>query len=146
MTMILTSHQVKDILPQRYPLILVDGITELDERTRVVGVKKISARDYCLNGEIHGQLIMPGTILLEIMAQVGSIMFLAIDDLKGKLAYLTAIRKARFHKPVRPGDTLMIEVRLTRHRGSMGTIKGIITVDDEIVCSANLSFYLTDAK
>jgi 3-hydroxyacyl-[acyl-carrier-protein] dehydratase len=130
------------ILPHRYPFLLVDRILEVEEGKRAVGVKNVTFNEPYFVGHFPGHPVMPGVLIVEMMAQTGGVMMLIGEANKGKLAYLAGIDKVRFRKPVMPGDTILAEVEMLKGRGNMGWVKATARVGDKVICEAELSFAL----
>ncbi|HEY3332717.1 MAG TPA: 3-hydroxyacyl-ACP dehydratase FabZ [Capsulimonadaceae bacterium] len=139
---IFNIEQIKELLPHRYPFLLVDRVIELDPGKRCVGLKAVSANEQFFEGHFPGKAIMPGVLVIEAMAQVGGIMMLAVENNKGMLAYLAAVDNAKFRQPVVPGDVLITECNLLRVRGNMGKVHAIGRVDGQIVVEADVMFAL----
>ncbi len=135
-------NQIKEIIPHRYPFLLVDRIIEVEEGKRAVGLKNVSANEPFFSGHFPEYPVMPGVLIVEALAQVGAVSVLMKEENKGKTPFFAGIDHCRFKKQVRPGDQLRLEVEMTRVRGSIGKGKGIATVDGEIVCEAELIFAL----
>ena len=136
----LSNDQIKDILPHRYPMLLVDRIIELEQNKRAVGIKAVSANEAYFQGHFPTYQVMPGVLIIEALAQVGAVALLSDEKNKGKLAFFAGIKDAKFRRQVRPGDVLRLETTLIRQRGSIGIGEGKAYVDEELVCEATLTF------
>lgn len=131
---------IKEIIPHRYPFLLLDRVDELVEGERAVGIKNVTANEPFFVGHFPEYPVMPGVLIVEALAQVGAVVLLSMDAHKGRLALFAGIDKVRFKRQVRPGDTLLLEVRITRSRGAIGFGQAIATVDGELACSGELMF------
>lgn len=136
----LTADQIQQILPHRYPFLLVDRITEVEEGKRAVGIKNVTINEPFFTGHFPGYPVMPGVLIIEAMAQVGGVALLKSEKFKGHLAFLTGVDNARFKRQVIPGDQLKIEVEFVKLRGVMGKGHGKVTVDGELVSEADILF------
>lgn len=136
------AQQLLRILPHRYPFLLVDRVLEIEAGKRAVGLKNVTMNEHFFVGHFPDHPVMPGVLIIEMMAQVGGVMLLVTETNGGKLAYLAAVDKVRFRKPVLPGDTLITEVEMVKSRGSMGWVKATARVGDKVVCEAELAFAL----
>lgn len=134
------SQEIKDIIPHRYPFLLVDKVLEVEEEKRVVGLKNVTINEPFFQGHFPDYPVMPGVLILEALAQVGAIAVLGMEKNKGKIGFLAGVDKARFKRQVKPGDQLKLEVEITRMKGPIGKGKGIATVDGEVACSAEITF------
>src|SRR5207247_8420401 len=114
---ILDVNEIRRILPHRYPMLLVDRIVELSTE-RIVGIKNVTANEPFFAGHFPGFPVMPGVLIIEAIAQVGAVAVLGMPENKGKLAFFAGLDEVRFKRQVVPGDTLRLEVTLTRVRGS----------------------------
>ena len=135
-------NQIKEIIPHRYPFLLVDRIIEVEEGKRAVGIKNVSANEPFFAGHFPEYPVMPGVLIVEALAQVGAVSVLMKEENKGKTPFFAGIDHCRFKKQVTPGDQLRLEVEMTRVRGSIGKGKGVATVNGEVVCEAELIFAL----
>ena len=133
---------IREILPHRYPFLLVDRITEMEPGKRAIGIKNVTANEPFFQGHFPNRAIMPGVLIIEAMAQVGGVMILALEENRGKLAYIGTVNDAKFRRPIVPGDTLVMEVELTRIRGNMGKVRCAARVDGQEVASAEIMFAL----
>ncbi|MBM7618588.1 3-hydroxyacyl-ACP dehydratase FabZ [Bacillus haimaensis] len=138
----LDINQIKEIIPHRYPFLLVDKIIEIEEGQRAIGIKNVTANEEFFNGHFPEFPVMPGVLIVEALAQVGAVAMLKKEENKGRLAFFTGIDNCRFKKQVIPGDQLRLEVEMTRVRGSIGKGKGVATVDGELVCELEMMFAL----
>ncbi|HDR7324172.1 3-hydroxyacyl-ACP dehydratase FabZ [Bacillus cereus group sp. N18] len=142
----LNIEQIKEIIPHRYPFLLVDKILEVDEGKRAVGIKNVSANEEFFNGHFPDYAVMPGVLIVEALAQVGAVAVLKKEENRGRLAFFAGIDNCRFKKQVSPGDQLRLEVEMTRVRGPIGKGKAIATVDGEVACEAEITFAIGDKK
>jgi 3-hydroxyacyl-[acyl-carrier-protein] dehydratase len=134
------AQQLLGILPHRYPFLLVDRVLDVEPGKRVVAIKNVTMNEHFFVGHFPDHPIMPGVLIVEMMAQAGGVMLLITDANRGKLAYLAGVDKVRFRKPVLPGDTITAEVEMLKSRGSIGWVKATARVGDKVVCEAELSF------
>jgi 3-hydroxyacyl-[acyl-carrier-protein] dehydratase len=139
---VLVIDAIKEILPHRYPFLMVDRILELEPGIRAVGIKNVTANEPFFQGHFPQRAVMPGVLIIEAMAQVGGVMILSVEEHKGKLAYLGTVDVAKFRRPVVPGDTLQLEVELLRLRGNMGKVRCRARVGDDPVAEAEILFAL----
>ncbi|PLR76183.1 3-hydroxyacyl-[acyl-carrier-protein] dehydratase FabZ [Bacillus sp. V3-13] len=140
----LNINEIKEIIPHRYPFLLVDKILEIEEGQKAVGIKNVTANEEFFNGHFPDYPVMPGVLIVEALAQVGAVAMLKKEENRGRLAFFTGIDNCRFKRQVKPGDQLRLEVEMTRVRGSIGKGKGIATVDGELVCETEIMFALGD--
>lgn len=138
----LNIDQIKELIPHRYPFLLVDKVIELEEGKRAVGIKNVTANEPFFQGHFPNYPIMPGVLIIEAMAQVGCVAMMSIDENKGKLGVFAGIDKVRFKKEVRPGDTLTMEVEMISIRRNIGKATAKAFVGEELACSAELMFAL----
>src|ERR1700722_15859383 len=143
-TRALDIDAIREILPHRYPFLLVDRIEEL-ETERVIGIKNVTVNEPFFPGHFPDYPVMPGVLIIEAMAQVAGVLVLSgIPDRKNKLVLLAGVDGAKFRKPVRPGDQLRIEIKVLRSRASMAKVSGIATVDGVVVAEAEILCVLAD--
>lgn len=136
----LEAQDIKDIIPHRYPFLLVDKIIEIDEAKRAVGLKNVTINEPFFQGHFPEYPVMPGVLIVEAMAQVGAIAVLNMEENKGKIGFLAGLDKCRFKRQVKPGDQLRLEVEIIRMKGPIGKGKGRATVDGELACEAEITF------
>jgi beta-hydroxyacyl-ACP dehydratase FabZ len=145
-TRALDIDAIREILPHRYPFLLVDRIEEL-ETERVVGIKNVTVNEPFFAGHFPDYPVMPGVLIIEAMAQVAGVLVLSgIPDRKSKLVLLAGVDGAKFRKPVRPGDQLRMEMKILRSRASMAKVSGTATVDGTVVAEAEMLCVLADRQ
>src|SRR5215213_8197414 len=140
----LSSVEIQKIIPHRYPFLLVDKIIEMEWGKRAVGIKNVTANEPFFQGHFPGFPVMPGVLIVEAIAQVGAVAALGMPENKGKLAFFAGLDEVRFKRQVVPGDTLRLEVTLTRLRGPIGQGTGVATVDGEVACTGEFMFIMGD--
>lgn len=140
--MTLDTEQLRAVLPHRYPFLLVDRIVEMEPGVRAVGKKNVTINEPFFQGHWPHRAVMPAVLILEALAQVGGVILLAMEEHRGENAYFVGINKARFRKPVLPGDTLMMTVNVRKIKGTFGTVDAVAEVDGQAVASAELMFAL----
>ncbi|KAB2332534.1 3-hydroxyacyl-ACP dehydratase FabZ [Cytobacillus gottheilii] len=134
--------QIKEIIPHRYPFLLIDKMLEVVEGQKAIGLKNVTANEEFFNGHFPDYPVMPGVLIVEALAQVGAVAMLKKEENRGRLAFFTGIDNCRFKRQVKPGDQLRLEVEIIRVKGPIGKGKGTATVDGEIVCEAEIMFAL----
>lgn len=139
--------EIRDLLPHRYPFLLVDRILELEPGKRAVGIKNVSANEPFFQGHFPTYPVMPGVLIIEAMAQVGGCALLTMDEAKQQegvknIVLLTGVDECRFRRKVVPGDQLRMEAVITKIRGSVGKSTTRATVDGQAVAEANIMFSL----
>ncbi|MDB6064567.1 MAG: beta-hydroxyacyl-(acyl-carrier-protein) dehydratase FabZ [Pedosphaera sp.] len=140
----LDTMQIMKVLPHRYPFLMVDRVTKIDGN-KITAVKNVSVNESYFQGHFPNHPIMPGVLQLEAIAQVAGILTLKQAENFGRLAYFMAADSVKWRKPVRPGDTLVIDVELTKARGKIGKAKGVCSVNGEPVSEAEVTFMLVDS-
>jgi 3-hydroxyacyl-[acyl-carrier-protein] dehydratase len=145
METVLDSQAIQELLPHRYPFLLVDRIIELVPKKRIVGIKQVSINEPYFQGHFPSAPVMPGVLVIEALAQVGAVLALReIADRDSKLVLFTGIREARFRKPVVPGDTLTLEVTALRIGSRVQRMRGEAKVDGQLVADAEIMSIIAD--
>jgi len=142
---VLDARQIQEIIPHRYPFLLVDRILELEPGKRAVGIKNVTVNEPFFQGHFPGRPVMPGVLIVEALAQVGAVAMLVQDEYRGRLAYFAGIDGVRFKRVVVPGDTVRLEVELGKMRRGIGVGTATATVDGELAARGELMFALVDA-
>src|SRR5215207_1345205 len=133
------SVAIQQILPHRYPFLLVDKIIELEPRVRIVGIKQVTANEQFFAGHFPGAPVMPGVLQIEALAQVGAILALReFENREEKIPFFSGIENARFRRPVVPGDTLILEVTALRIGSKVQKMRGVATVDGNVTAEAEI--------
>ena len=135
-------EEIKKILPHRYPFLLIDRILEFEPEKRAVGIKNVTGNEDFFTGHFPGYPVMPGVLIIEALAQVGSFAVLSKDENRGKIAFFGGLDKVKFKKQVVPGDQLKLEVELVKMKGRVGKGVGKAYVLDEVAAEAELTFVL----
>lgn len=136
----LNSNEIQQILPHRYPFLLVDKIVEMEPGKSAKGIKCVSANEMQFMGHFPQMHVMPGVLIIEALAQTGACALLCEEENKGKIAFFGGIKNARFRKQVVPGDVLELECEIISRRGPVGVGKATATVDGKIAVTAELTF------
>lgn len=136
----LDIKQIQQIIPHRYPFLLIDTIDELEKGKRVVGTKNVTMNEYFFQGHFPNEPVMPGVLIIEALAQTGAVALLSMEQNKGKIAFFAAMDKVKFRQNVVPGDTLKLEVEIIKIKGPMGIGKAVAYVKDKKVAEAELTF------
>jgi 3-hydroxyacyl-[acyl-carrier-protein] dehydratase len=143
---ILDINEIRAILPHRFPFLLVDRILEMDAE-RIVGIKNVTANEPFFTGHFPDFPVMPGVLIVEAMAQTAGVLVLKhIEDRANKLVLLVAIENARFRRPVVPGDTLRMEMKVLKRKASVAKMAGVATVDGVVVAEAEVMCKLADRE
>ena len=138
------AREILDILPHRYPMLLVDRVLDIEEGKRIVAIKNVTRNEPFFDGHFPGNPIMPGVMMLEAMAQTAGILLLRQPNLKGKLAFFAAMEDVRFRKPVLPGDQLRMEIEILKIKGPIAKVSAKGFVDGKLVVEAEQTFSLMD--
>ena len=129
-----------EIIPHRYPFLLIDTVEELEPGVRALAKKCVSVNEPFFQGHFPGNPVMPGVLIMEALAQVGAVAILSQPEWKGRTAYFAGIDKARFRQKVVPGDVLMMETTLVKVKGPIGIGKAVARVEGKVVAEAELTF------
>jgi len=147
METVLDASAIQQLLPHRYPFLLVDRIIELVPRQRIVGIKQVSINEPFFQGHFPGTPVMPGVLVVEALAQVGAVLALReIEDRDSKLVLFTGIKEARFRRPVVPGDTLVLEVTAMRIGSRVQRMRGEAKVDGVLAADADIMSIIADRE
>ena len=142
---ILTIEQITQYLPHRYPFLLVDRVVEFEERKRIVGLKNVTINEPFFQGHFPGKPVMPGVLIIEAMAQVGGLLVLEqMENLEEKVVYFMSLDNVKWRRPVTPGDQIRFEVEVVQIRGATCRMKGIGTVDGNVVAEAEMMARVVD--
>jgi UDP-3-O-[3-hydroxymyristoyl] N-acetylglucosamine deacetylase/3-hydroxyacyl-[acyl-carrier-protein] dehydratase len=140
-----TIEDIMKILPHRYPFLLVDRIIEIEENKRIVGLKNVTINEPFFQGHFPGHPIMPGVLIIEAMAQVGGMLLMGtVEDPDSKVVYFMSLDNVKFRKPVKPGDQIRFEMEIVQIRGSVCKMRGVGTVDGEVVAEADMAAMVRD--
>jgi 3-hydroxyacyl-[acyl-carrier-protein] dehydratase len=136
----LDINKIKELLPHRYPFLLIDRILEIEKAKRVVGIKNITASDYyCQQQYFNGDCLIPGSLQVEIMAQVAAFVVMEFIEDKNSIPLFAALEKARFRRAVQPGDQLRVEVELVKFKARTGKFKGKVFIEGELASEASFT-------
>ena len=142
--MVLDSNQIQQILPHRYPFLLVDKIVDMEVGKWARGIKCVSANEMQFLGHFPDKHIMPGVLIMEALAQTGAVAILSEPENKGKIAVFGGIKNCRFKAQVVPGDVLELYCEMTDRRGPIGYGKAVAKVDGKVAAQGELSFVITE--
>lgn len=132
--------EIQEILPHRHPFLLIDQIEECEPGVRAVGYKCVTYNEPYFVGHFPQEPVMPGVLIIEALAQVGSVAMLSVEANKGKVGYFGAINNAKFKGKVIPGDKLKLECEIIKQKGPIGIGKATASVDGKVVTVAELTF------
>lgn len=141
--MLLGIKEIQEIIPHRYPFLLIDGVEELEEGKRVVAVKNVTMNEYFFQGHFPQEPVMPAVLIIEALAQAGAVVLLRMEKFKGKIAYFTGIDNAKIRRKVVPGDVLKLEMEVIKIKGPAGVGKALATVNGEKAVEAELRFFIS---
>jgi beta-hydroxyacyl-ACP dehydratase FabZ len=139
--------RIMDVLPHRYPFLLVDRIIEIEGHERIVGIKNVTINEQFFQGHFPGHPIMPGVLIIEAMAQVGGMLLMHHfegQNVEDKVVYFMSLDKVKFRRPVVPGDQLRFELEMLQFRGKTCRMKGVGYVDGQVVAEAEMMAMVTD--
>ena len=143
--MMMTINEIMKVLPHRYPMLLIDRILEIEPGKRIVGLKNVTANEQFFQGHFPGAPVMPGVLIVEAMAQCAAVLFLRdIPDRDRKLFLFGGVDKARFRKPVVPGDQLRLECEVLQRRAGTVKLRGVAKVEGTLVAEAELLSVMVD--
>lgn len=134
--------EIQEIIPHRHPFLLVDCIEELEPGVKAVGYKCVTYHEPFFEGHFPQDPVMPGVLIIEALAQVGSAAMLSVEAYKGKIGYFGGINNAKFKYMVRPGDKLRLECEIIKQKGPVGIGRAVATVDGKIAATAELTFMI----
>lgn len=137
-------NEIMEILPHRYPFLLVDKVEEIVEGKSIKAYKNVSINEPFFQGHFPGKPVMPGVLILEALAQAGALVVLSMDEYKGKIPLFAGADKVKWRQVVTPGDKLELNVEMTRLRGKMGMGKAVALVNGKKACEAEIMFAIGD--
>ena len=138
-------NEIMNYLPHRYPFLLVDRIIDLQPGKSITGIKNVTFNEPFFQGHFPGQPIMPGVLIIEAMAQVAGVMAFC-SGVEGKSVYFMSIEKAKFRRPVVPGDQLKIDIKVLQQRGNVWKFSGDATVEGKLASEADFTAMVTDKE
>lgn len=138
----LNKEEIKNIIPQRDPFLMIDEVEEYVPGESAIAYKNVNEQEWYFKGHFPGNPIMPGVLIAESLAQTGAVAILSMDENKGKNALFAGIDKMKFKRKVVPGDRLKLEVKIIKRKGPIGVGEAIATVDEKIVAKGELTFAL----
>jgi 3-hydroxyacyl-[acyl-carrier-protein] dehydratase len=138
--------EIQNLLPHRYPFLMVDRVIEINPGKNIIGIKNLSMNEEFFQGHFPGNPIMPGVLMVEALAQVAGILALQSGAPGGKAVYFMSIEKAKFRRPVVPGDQLRLEVTILQSRGNVWKFSGNAVVEDKIAAEAEFTAMVTDRE
>lgn len=142
----LTNIDIQNIIPHRYPFLLIDRVEEVEPMKRAVAIKNVTVNEPFFQGHFPGNPIMPGVLIVEALAQTAAVAGLITEENKGKLGLFTGIDSIKFRRQVVPGDTLRLEAEFLVFKMGMGKVKVTATVDGQLAAEGEIRFAIADAK
>lgn len=146
MSYVLSATEVMDLIPNRYPICYIDYVDTLEPGKKIVATKNVTINEDFFQGHFPGNPVMPGALILETLAQAGSILILKSDEFQGRTAYIGGINKAKFRQKVVPGDTLKLVFEITKIKGSVGTANAVATVEGKKAAECEFTFIVGEQK
>lgn len=141
----LNSAQIQQIIPHRFPFLLIDKILEVEYGKRAVGQKNVTINEWFFQGHFPTYPVMPGVLIMEALAQVGAVALLGMEEYKGRIAFFGGMDGVRFKRQVVPGDVLRLEVEVIQFRGVVGKANGTATVDGKVAARGEMTFAIGPA-
>lgn len=138
----LDINQIMEIIPHRFPMLLIDRVEEVEPGKKITGYKNVTINEPFFQGHYPGKPIMPGVLIIEALAQLGAVAILSMDEYKGKTPIFGSIKNAKFRKMVIPGDVLKLEVEMIKIKGPAGIGKAVATVDGKKAAEAEITFMI----
>ncbi|MDP3259812.1 MAG: 3-hydroxyacyl-ACP dehydratase FabZ [Thermodesulfovibrionales bacterium] len=132
---------IQDMIPHRYPFLMIDRIVEMEPNVRAVGIKNVTVNEPFFQGHFPGNPIMPGVLIVEAMAQVAGVLAFS-SGMQGSSVYFMSIEKAKFRKPVVPGDQIKLEIKVLQQRGNVWRFSGLALVDEKVVSESEFTAML----
>lgn len=142
MDVVMNKEQIEQIIPHRDPFMLIDEVVEMELGKRIVAKKYIKADDFWFKGHFPDYPVVPGVLMIEMLAQAGAVAMLSMEEHKGKIGFLAGVDNAKFRRQVVPGDTLTLEVEIIKVKGPIGVGKAVASVDGQKAVSAEITFAL----
>jgi len=142
----LGAGEIQQIIPHRWPFLLVDRVIDLQPGEGAVGIKNVTATEFCFQGHFPGHPVFPGVLIIEALAQVGAVAVLSLPQHKGKIILFAGVDNFRFREPVFPGDSLRLEVKFTKMRGNIGKGAAKASVEGKTVAEGELTFAIANPE
>jgi 3-hydroxyacyl-[acyl-carrier-protein] dehydratase len=142
----LNIKDIQKLLPHRYPFLLVDRIIEMEPGIRALGIKNVTINEGFFQGHFPEQPIMPGVLIIEALAQVAGVLAFCSEASEGRSVYFMSIEKAKFRRPVLPGDQLKLEVKILQRRGNVWKFSGSAVVEQKLATEAEFTAMVTDKE
>ena len=144
--MMMDIKEIQQVLPHRYPFLLVDRIIEIIPGAKAVGIKNVTINEGFFQGHFPGHPIMPGVLIVEALAQVAGVLSFRSGATAGQAVYFLSIERAKFRKPVIPGDQLKLEINIIQQRGNVWKFAGNALVEDKVVAEAEFTAMVMDKE